>query len=222
VACGLWASTRRHAATRVAAAMEFSSFARPGPCAGHIALGAHNNWAGPFFDPHWLSPPPPSAAARRRHDASSAALPPAPRASPPRWPPPAAFCLHRGSRPTRRRASRCAGSSLQLQALRRRYHSAVLHPVFVSQTIADCSIVANLPRFGFLLACAGLSWSVDERSLTDAFSTFGTVTEGRKQIRKLESSLLLGNLAMLNLGMVNDFSALGVFWVWFGFRWCAR
>jgi hypothetical protein len=26
---------------------------------------------------------------------------------------------------------------------------------------------------------AGLSWSADERSLTDAFSSFGTVTEGK-------------------------------------------
>ncbi|KAF8672648.1 hypothetical protein HU200_049341 [Digitaria exilis] len=38
----------------------------------------------------------------------------------------------------------------------------------------------------------GLSWSVDERSLTDAFSSFGTVTEGTKQTRTLEPRCYLG------------------------------
>ncbi|GJM92105.1 hypothetical protein PR202_ga08535 [Eleusine coracana subsp. coracana] len=34
----------------------------------------------------------------------------------------------------------------------------------------------------FVAARAGLSWSTDERSLKDAFSSFGTVTEGTQRI----------------------------------------
>lgn len=32
-----------------------------------------------------------------------------------------------------------------------------------------------------LMCLAGLSWSVDEKSLKDAFTSFGEVTEGKKK-----------------------------------------
>lgn len=36
---------------------------------------------------------------------------------------------------------------------------------------------------------AGLSWSVDEKSLNDAFSSFGQVTEGRQIPKDLNNGL---------------------------------
>lgn len=60
-----------------------------------------------------------------------------------------------------------------------------------------------------------MSWSVDERSLTDAFFSFGTVTEGTQQIRNWEPRCYLGNLGVSNLGL-DDKLITSLCWM-FGF-----